>query len=224
MAGIAVQHGRTFRTDDYLADDRFPHVAGVRTSWSSGPAIAPSWRRRCAASTARSGRSPSAATGRRLRRHQAELLQALADQAAITIQNARLIAELNRSRTELRRRAEEEQSLREIAARISATKGARDVLQRTVDEAARLLAADEARIDLIEPESGLLRWAYHSATTTPLRLVGVAGQPGREDRAGGLRKAVIEAGSRGPATTSTTRASSTPESSDGYVAEIGSTR
>ena len=87
---------------------------------------------------------------------QADLLQALADQAAITIQNARLIAELNRSRTELRRRAEEEQSLREIAARISATKGARDVLQRTVDEAARLLAADESRIDLIEPESGLL--------------------------------------------------------------------
>src|SRR4029450_4560387 len=97
----------------------------------------------------------------------AEPLQALADQPAITIQNASLIAELTRSRTELRRRAEEEQSLREIAARISATKGAKDVLQRTVDEAARLLAADEARIDLIEPQSGLLRWAYHSATTTP---------------------------------------------------------
>src|SRR6185436_6213569 len=83
------------------------------------------------------------------------------------IQNARLIAELNRSRTELRRRAEEEQSLREIAARISATKGARDVLQRTIDEAARLLAADESRIDLIDADSGLLKWAYHSSASTP---------------------------------------------------------
>src|SRR4029079_19763749 len=78
-----------------------------------------------------------------------------------------LIAELNRSRTQLRRRAEEEQSLREIAARISATKGARDVLQRTVDEAARLLAPDESRISLIDADSGLLKWAYHSSASTP---------------------------------------------------------
>jgi GAF domain-containing protein len=42
-----------------------------------------------------------------------------------------------------------------------------DVLQRTVDEAARLLAADEARIDLIDADSGLLKWAYHSSASTP---------------------------------------------------------
>ena len=35
-----------------------------------------------------------------------------------------------------------------------------DVLQRAIDEAARLLHADGARIDLIDAGSGLLRWAY----------------------------------------------------------------
>ena len=150
MAGIAVQQGRTFLTDDYLADARFPHIDQSdelveRTGYVSVPAAPMRGEHgslgSISVSSNRTGAYDEAS---------AQLLQALADQAAITIQNARLIAELNRSRTQLRRRAEEEQSLREIAARISATKGARDVLQRIVDEAARLLAADESRIDLIE--------------------------------------------------------------------------
>ncbi|HET9345002.1 MAG TPA: GAF domain-containing protein [Candidatus Limnocylindrales bacterium] len=167
VAGIAVAQGQTFMTDDYLADERFTHVPEgddlvVRTGYRS--VLAAPMRGEHGSLGAISVSSHRVAA---YDDTHADLLQALADQAAITIQNARLIAELNRSRTELRRRAEEEQSLREIAARISATKGAKDVLQRTVDEAARLLAADEARIDLIDAESGLLRWAYHSATTTP---------------------------------------------------------
>ena len=167
VAGIAVQQGQTFRTDDYLADERFPHIAEsddlvVRTGYRSVLAAPMRGEHGSLGAISVSSHRVGAYDDAR-----AELLQALADQAAITIQNARLITELNRSRTELRRRAEEEQSLREIAARISATKGARDVLQRTVDEAARLLAADEARIDLIDAESGLLKWAYHSAATTP---------------------------------------------------------
>ena len=165
-AGIAVAQGQTFKTDDYLADEHFTHVPEgddlvVRTGYRS--VLAAPMRGEHGSLGAISVSSHRVAA---YDDTHADLLQALADQAAITIQNARLIAELNRSRTELRRRAEEEQSLREIAARISATKGAKDVLQRTVDEAAAV-DADEARIDLIEPESGLLRWAYHSATTTP---------------------------------------------------------
>ena len=166
-AGLAVQQGHTFVTDDYLADERFHHIA------ESDDLVEVTGYRSVLAAPMRGEHGSLGAISVSSHRvgayddTQAELLQALADQAAITIQNARLISELNRSRTELRRRAEEEQSLREIAARISATKGAKDVLQRTVDEAARLLAADEARIDLIEPESGLLKWAYHSATSTP---------------------------------------------------------
>ena len=167
VAGMAVQSGHAFRTGDYLADDRFSHTAEsdalVDTlalhSVLAAPLLGESGvLGALTVSSHRNNAYDETAEG---------LLQALADQAAITIQNARLITELNASRTALRRRADAEQALREIAARISATKGARDVLQRTVDEAARLLDADEARIDLIDAESGLLRWAYHSATTTP---------------------------------------------------------
>ena len=50
----------------------------------------------------------------------AGLVCALASQAAIAITNARLIDELERSRAELARRADSEQTLREIAARVSA--------------------------------------------------------------------------------------------------------
>ena len=152
---------------------------------------------------------------------QADLLQALADQAAITIQNARLIAELNRSRTELRRRAEEEQSLREIAARISATKGARDVLQRTVDEAARLLAADEARIDLIEPESGLLRWAYHSSASTPYGSWDWPDNPDEKIEQGVSGLAVTEARVAWTGDYLNDPGFIHASSSDGYVREIG---
>ena len=167
VAGTAVERGHWFRTDDYLADERFAHTN------VSDELVEVTGYRSVLAAPMRGERgslgaiSVSASRPNAYDDTQADLLQALADQAAITIQNARLISELNQSRTELRRRAEEEQSLREIAVRISATKGARDVLQRTVDEAARLLGAEEARIDLIDSDSGLLRWAYHSATTTP---------------------------------------------------------
>ncbi|HSL32418.1 MAG TPA: GAF domain-containing protein, partial [Candidatus Limnocylindrales bacterium] len=167
VSGLAVERAHWFKTDDYLADKRFAHIPVsddlvVRTGYRSVLAAPMRGERGSLGAISVSSTRPKAYDDA-----QADLLQALADQAAITIQNARLIAELNESRTELRRRAEEEQSLREIAARISATKGARDVLQRTVDEAARLLGAEEARIDLIDADSGLLRWAYHSAATTP---------------------------------------------------------
>ncbi len=167
VTGTAVARGEAFRTGDYLADDRFIHVPesdavvatlGVRSVLASPLIGEGGVLGALSVSSNRVDAYDDTAAG---------LLQALADQAAITIQNARLIGELNVSRTALSRRAEEEQALREIAARISATKGAQDVLQQTVDEAARLLEADEARIDLIDAGSGLLRWAYHSATTTP---------------------------------------------------------
>ena len=125
VAGIAVAQGQTFKTDDYLADEHFTHVPEgddlvVRTGYRS--VLAAPMRGEHGSLGAISVSSHRVAA---YDDTHADLLQALADQAAITIQNARLIAELNRSRTELRRRAEEEQSLREIAARISATKAPR---------------------------------------------------------------------------------------------------
>ncbi len=88
------------------------------------------------------------------------LVQALAGHSAAGIANARLIAELDRSRTELARRAETERTLREIAAGITAIRDPEALLQHTVEETLRLLRADGAIIDLLDPESGMLRWAY----------------------------------------------------------------
>ncbi|HEY4633899.1 MAG TPA: GAF domain-containing protein, partial [Candidatus Limnocylindrales bacterium] len=98
---------------------------------------------------------------------QIALVRSLADHAAAAMANARLIEELDRSRAELAERAEIERALREIAARISAASDLSGVLQRAVDEAARLLHADGARIDLVDPRSGLLRWAYASGALRP---------------------------------------------------------
>ena len=95
------------------------------------------------------------------------LVRALADHAAASMSNAHLIDALDASRRELAERADVERSLREIAARISAATDLPAVLQLGVDEAARLLHADGARIDLIDPNVGLLRWAYASGAVQP---------------------------------------------------------
>jgi PAS domain S-box-containing protein len=95
------------------------------------------------------------------------LVRALADHAAAAMRNVRLIEALDNSRRELADRAAVERSLREIAARISAATDLQAVLQLGVDEAARLLRADGARIDLVDQPSGLLRWAYASGAVRP---------------------------------------------------------
>ena len=100
-------------------------------------------------------------------RAQIGLVRALADHAAAAMRNVRLIEALDESRRELADRADSERSLREIAARISAATDLPAVLQLGVDEAARLLHADGARIDIIDPRSGLLRWAYASGAVRP---------------------------------------------------------
>ena len=98
---------------------------------------------------------------------QIALVRALADHAAAAMRNVRLIEALDASRGELAERADSERSVREIAARISAATDLSAVLQLGVDEAARLLHADGARIDLIDAASGLLRWAYASGAVRP---------------------------------------------------------
>ena len=93
---------------------------------------------------------------------QIALVRSLADHAAVAMANTRLIEDLDRSTTELAERAEAERTLRDINVRISAAADLSSVLQLAVDEAARLLQADGARIDLVDADSGLLRWAYAS--------------------------------------------------------------
>ena len=90
----------------------------------------------------------------------ADLIVALAGQAAIAITNARLISELAESRATLARTAETERTLREIAARMSAILDPAEVLDRIVVETARLLESDGARIDLWDKASEALHWSF----------------------------------------------------------------
>ncbi|HEX5396285.1 MAG TPA: PAS domain S-box protein, partial [Candidatus Limnocylindria bacterium] len=86
------------------------------------------------------------------------------------------ITELDRLERNLRRHAEElahqveaRRSLAEIAQQLTTMRGADAILQRTVDEAARLLEADAARIDLAERGSTVLRLRFGS-TGSPERF------------------------------------------------------
>jgi PAS domain S-box-containing protein len=98
---------------------------------------------------------------------QIALVRALAEHAASAMANARLIEELDRSRQELdrsreglARRADAEQALREIAARITALRDPAEILQEVVELASRLVGGEGAILDLLDPETGNLRWAY----------------------------------------------------------------
>ena len=152
VSGLAITTREAAWTGDYLADERFAHTDDrdgfVRESGIRSVIAAPLVHRDevLGVINAYSDRA-DAFDGK-----DAGLLAALADQAAVAIANARLIEELERSRTEIARRADAERTLREIAARVSAILDPAEVLQRIVDEAARLLESDGARIDLYDPE------------------------------------------------------------------------
>ena len=159
VAGTAFAEQRPVRTDDYLADDRFVHDdARARVRDRCGH---PLGDRRAARGRRGPGRSMPRRSGRcrscrasvaAYDEADGEILTALATQASIAIRNARLIDELARSRAVIERRAEAEQALREIAARITAIREPGDLLQRIVDEAFRLLRADGAVIDEYDSE------------------------------------------------------------------------
>src|SRR4029079_11992077 len=110
------------------------------------------------------------------------LVKALADHAALAIANAQLIDDLAGSRAEVERRADAERALREVGSRITALRDPAEVLQLAVDEAAALLGADGARIDLLSEKDGALYWAY-AATTGRLPGLGPIGGSG-EAKAG----------------------------------------
>ncbi len=85
-------------------------------------------------------------------------------------------------------RAEAERSLREIGARISAAADLPAVLQRAVDEAARLLPAEGARIDLDRPGAWSCSGRRTHRATKPARRRGLARRPGGDPRRGHLRQ------------------------------------
>lgn len=186
IAGLAVAERRVAWTGDYLADRSFEHTqaadewitrAGYRSQMSA-PVIGEEGAA-LGAITAYSSAPNAFGTD------DGEMLGALASQMAIVLGNARLYEQLERG-------IEARRSLGAIAARITAIRDPGDILQRTLDEAVRLLDADGGRIELIS-ESGLLRWAFgHSAIDLPIERTpedgplrdaeGVSGQAIRERR------------------------------------------
>ena len=175
-------------TDDYLADPAFDHAdatdrvvddIGIRSMVAAPLVTGGEVFGAIGAFSSRRPRSTPANVA---------LVRALADHAAAAMANARLIEQLDHSRAELAARADVERSLREIAARISAASDLPAVLQGAVDEAVRLLDADGARVDLIEPATNQLSGAYVSGQDwlgetrtgrrTPTRPIdqGIAGQ------------------------------------------------
>src|SRR3954451_4510513 len=165
LSGRSMQTRQVEWTGDYLEDDRFAHTderdAFVRASGVKSVIAAPLVHRDVVVGAITVyGDRPHAFDAQG-----AEVLSALADQAAVAIANARLIEELERSRTEIARRADAERTLREIAATVSAILEPDEVLQRIVDETTRLLESDGARIDLYDPTIDALRWSYAAGET-----------------------------------------------------------
>ncbi len=160
VSGRAVRTRQVEWTGAYLEDDRFEHTAArdafVREAGVRSVIAAPLVHRDVVvgAITVYGERADAFDAA------DAQLLSALADQAAVAIANASLIRELEGSRAEVARRADSERTLREIAARVSAILDPAEVLQQIVDETTRLLESDGARIDLYDPATDTLQWSY----------------------------------------------------------------
>jgi PAS domain S-box-containing protein len=75
-------------------------------------------------------------------------------------EQARLESSLRHQAEDLARLVETQRTMAGIAQQIAAIRDPDALLQRTVDEAARLLGADGGRIDLVANEPGVLAWAY----------------------------------------------------------------
>ena len=89
-----------------------------------------------------------------------ELVQLFAGQAAVAITNARLYEQL-------RDRVDAQRTLAEIAAQIAALHEPQNVLERAVSDAARLLRADRAQINLLAEEGDHLERPIAAAPIPP---------------------------------------------------------
>ncbi len=134
LSGQAYTRGATIWTGDYLADDGFPHGedadtyvrnVGIR-SGISAPLVGEGGP--FGAITVLAARPDAFGP------QEADLLEAIAAQVAISLANARLIDDLDRSRAELASSVERERTLREIGGRLAAV-GQRELLRRIVGEA-----------------------------------------------------------------------------------------
>lgn len=165
LSGKAYSTGRPAWSGDYLVDDAFSHAPGA-------DAYIESLGVHSAISVPLIGETgPFGALTVLSRRRdafgpeQAKLLEAIAAQVSISLENARLIEDLDRSRAELARSADRERALRELGGRLTEVGNPEELLRRIVAEARRLLDADGSRIDLLDESTMRLRWAYADGKT-----------------------------------------------------------
>ncbi len=150
LFGRSVSERRAIATDDYRTDDRFVHSPlldrFVEELDVRSMVVAPLL----------GANGPIGALGAFTREAAAfdeasqALLVVLAQHAALAIDNAELIDQLAGSREALARRASEERSLREIAARITAIRDPSVIARQVVDESHRLLGSDVALLALVD--------------------------------------------------------------------------
>ena len=146
MFGRSVAERTVRVTDDYITDTTFKHA------WMTDQVVTNARIRSMAVAPLLSGEHVLGALGVYSARvgafgeQEASLVRALADHAAASVANARLIEQLARSREELARRADRERTLREITGRIAVLREPGSVLQQVADEARRLLGADGAHL------------------------------------------------------------------------------
>ena len=167
MFGLAVAKRTTVMTSDYVNDAQFRHSPGADRVVEDLGIISMVVSPLLAGSEVFGGLGAFSKHKDAFDPAQIALVRALAEHAASAMANARLIEELDRSRQELdrsrsdlARRADAEQALREIAARITALRDPAEILQEVVELASRLVGGEGAILDLLDPESGNLRWAY----------------------------------------------------------------
>ena len=160
VVGTAFATNSLVVTDDYPADDRFPHLPGT-DSWIDATGV-----RSMVAVPLPGEREPLGILAVFGRERAAfapgdiTTMSTLAHQAAIALANARLIEELDRSRSALARRLDVERSLREISGHLTSVRDPQELLRLVVDEAARLIEADAVALDLVDEATGRTRWAY----------------------------------------------------------------
>ncbi len=187
-SGRAVTTGETYISPDYLADTTIVHGHGpdtyVRAKGINGVIATPLFGDQgpFGAITVWSTRPDAFGP------EDAALLETIAGQSAVALGRARLIEELGRSREALARRAEEERTLREIARRMMTIREPATLLQGVVDEAARLLGSAGAVIDLLDPATGEVRWAYDAGLGEAVR----SGWRERVAGEGGIHEAIRE--------------------------------
>jgi PAS domain S-box-containing protein len=163
--GLAASSGAAVWTEDYRQDPRWPHepdddsvdrleLGAVIVAPLLGPGSD------VIGTLAITYREP-----REIQARDVALLEELARQASIAARNARLYAAL-RERTEaLDRVVEAQRTLSDIALQITSIRDPQVIVQRTVDEAERLLGADAALINLLVEDGSQL--APASIFSTP---------------------------------------------------------